>query len=168
MNTRASLAVTAFVMFLKNNYSCIQNKKEQMKRTVKIFFTAIFGMFLFLNYTVQEEPSPAATSAEYTSADTVVIQYTGRIKAIIQEKCYECHSKDGDDEDAKKELLWDELPKLDKKDQVYTLDAIVESVENGDMPPAKHVRWNPKKKLTDEEAKLLMDWAKTLADQLYE
>jgi len=141
-----------------------------MKRTIGRLLPAIFGMFLFLNYTGQDTPhkSEATPVGIYLPTDTVIIEYTGKIKTIIDEKCYDCHSPEGDDEDAKEDLLWDELPKIDQMDQVYTLDAIVESVEKGDMPPPKHVRWNPSKKLTEEETKLLIEWANDLADKLYE
>ena len=140
-----------------------------MKRTFSLLLPAFLGVLFLLSYTVEEAPVTENTVVKtHIHADSVVIQYTGRIKAIIDEKCYDCHSEKGEDEDAKKDLLWDELPKLDKTDQVYALDAIVESVEKGDMPPPKHVRWNPNKKLTQEEAKLLMDWANDLADKLYE
>lgn len=140
-----------------------------MKRTFCLLLPAFLGVFFLFSYTVEEAPVTENTVVKtYIHADSVVIQYTGRIKTIIDEKCYDCHSEKGDDEDAKKDLLWDELPKLDKTDQVYALDAIVESVEKGDMPPPKHVRWNPSKKLTQEEAKLLMDWANDLADKLYD
>lgn len=140
-----------------------------MKRTISLLFPSFLGMFFLLSGTIEDAPAiDHNVYQHYIDADSVIIKYTGRIKTIIDEKCYDCHSEKGDDEDAKKDLLWDELPKLDKTDQVYALDAIVESVEKGDMPPPKHVRWNPSKKLTQEEAKLLMDWANDLADKLYD
>ncbi len=140
-----------------------------MGRTIRSLVFLGFGIFLFFGYTVQEETPEVedASKVMYSPADTVLIEYKGRIKEIIDQKCYECHSEEGDDEEAKEELLWDELPKLDATDQVYALDAIVESVENGDMPPSSHVFWRPSKKLTEEEKKLLIDWAKDLADRLY-
>ena len=99
--------------------------------------------------------------------DTVVIEYKGRIKEIIDQKCYDCHSAKGDDADAKEALLWDELPKLNPTDQVYTLDAIAEAVKNGDMPPFSYAFWKASNKLTDEEAKLLIEWSSKLSDRIY-
>lgn len=140
-----------------------------MKRTIRSLAFPAFGMLLFLSSTVQvEPPKPSAFPLPPSPfADTVVIEYKGRIKEIIDLKCYDCHSAKGDDEDAKKELLWDELPKLNPTDQVYALDAIAESVENGDMPPFSYVLWRPHKKLAAEEAKLLIDWASKLSDRIY-
>ena len=96
-----------------------------------------------------------------------MIEYKGRIKEIIDQKCYDCHSAKGDDADAKEALLWDELPKLNPTDQVYTLDAIAEAVKNGDMPPFSYAFWKASNKLTDEEAKLLIEWSSKLSDRIY-
>ena len=151
--------------------ACLHSQilEKTMKRTIRSLAFPAFGMFLFLGYTVQEAlPDAGKTSTELRRhADTVVIEYKGRIKEIIDQKCYDCHSKEGDDDDAKEELLWDELPKLKPMDQVFTLDAIAESVQNGEMPPPRHVLWRPGKKLTDEEAKLLIDWSSKLSDRIY-
>ncbi len=143
--------------------------KIAMKPTISSLALPAFGMFLFLGYTTPEgiQVAEAAASTTDSPADTVVIEYTGRIKEIIDQKCYSCHSAEGDDEEAREELLWDELPKLAPMDQVYTLDAIAESVKDGDMPPFTYVLWRPGKRLSDEEARLLIDWAKDLSDRLY-
>ena len=134
---------------------------------VALFF-GLLVLFLFPDTSVVALQVVDSSKEGTFQPDTVKIEYTGRIKTIIEEKCYDCHSEKGEDEEAKEELLWDELPNLDKMDQIYILDAIVESVENGDMPPSKHVFWNPRKKLSEEEATLLIKWAKDLADRLYE
>ena len=140
-----------------------------MNHTTKLLTFLVFGTLLFLSSTGKVEIPNVESPGDVISypMDTVVIEYTGRIKEIIDQKCYDCHSEKGDDEEAKEELLWDELPKLSPMDQVYALDAIAESVEDGDMPPSKYVLWRPHKRISDEEAKLLIDWAKNLSDKLY-
>ena len=140
-----------------------------MKPSITFLVLLVFGSVLFLGYTVQEDMpgSEKTANAAYARADTVLIEYKGRIKEIIDQKCYDCHSEQGDDEEAKEELLWDELPKLGPMDQVFTLDAIAEAVEDGDMPPFLHVLWRPGRKLTDEEAKLLINWARDLSERIY-
>lgn len=140
-----------------------------MPRNVSFLLLPFLGIFLLPGITPEILPAGDSGSEKaFVRPDTVIVEYTGRIKTIIEEKCYDCHSEDGDDEEAKEELLWDELPKMDPMDQVYVLDAIVESVEEGEMPPPKHVFWNPRKKLSPEERELLIAWAKDLADKLYE
>lgn len=139
-----------------------------MKQSIFLLAIIVFGTFFLLSATM---PGPSqfqiTTESNRISTDTIVIKYEGKVKAIIDQKCYSCHSEKGENEDAKKDLLWDELPKLAAMDQVYTLDAIVESVEEGEMPPSKHVFWYPQKKLTKEEANLLIDWASDLSDKIY-
>ena len=140
-----------------------------MKPSITFLVLLVFGSVLCHGYTVQEDMlgSENTANAAYVRADTVLIEYKGRIKEIIDQKCYDCHSEKGDDEEAKEELLWDELPKLGLMDQVFTLDAIAEAVEDGDMPPFLHVLWRPGRKLTDEEAKLLINWARDLSERIY-
>lgn len=96
------------------------------------------------------------------------IQYPANIKAIIDNKCYDCHSEKGEDEEAKEELLWDNLNKLSNMDQLFSMDAIVESIEDGEMPPEDHIKKHPEAALSKEEAKLLIDWAEAIAAKLLE
>ncbi len=141
-----------------------------MKLTLKMILPALLTGVLFLNNTTAPKENTSNFSITKTSAavDSVVIQYTGKIKTIIDQKCYDCHSPEGDDEKAREELLWTELPKMDKIDQVYALDAIIESIEKGDMPPEKYIKKHPEAKLSAEEAKILIKWADELATKLYE
>lgn len=138
-----------------------------LTKTFQPLILLVLGMFLFLSHTTPFPTTVNTSTDTFAPVDTIVIEYKGEIKSIIDQKCYDCHSQDGDDAEAREELLWEELPKLDPMDQVYTLDAIVESIEEGEMPPAKHLRWNPQKKLTREEAELLMEWAGDLSDKIY-
>lgn len=139
-----------------------------MNRLV-VLLPFLFGALLFLSHTPYPGPSLASAPDEaFFPADSAVFAYTPQIKAIIDNKCYECHKTGADDEEAVEELNFDRLPKLDKTDQVYALDDIAESVEKGEMPPEKHLRRHPEDKLTDAEKKALIAWAKDLADKLYE
>ncbi|MEZ5044491.1 MAG: heme-binding domain-containing protein [Saprospiraceae bacterium] len=141
-----------------------------MKTALKLIPISILTLLVFLGNTSVPDTTlaPYGTGETLTTTDSVIIQYTGKIKTIIDAKCYDCHSEKGKDEDAKKELLWDQLPKLAKMDQVYALDAIIESLEKNEMPPEDHLKKHPEDKLTKEETKLLMDWADALATKLFE
>ena len=88
------------------------------------------------------------------------------VKSIVDAKCYGCHSPEGKSDKAKDKLLWDELSNLSKIKQISKLDNISEVVEKGDMPPEKFLESHPDKKLTDEEAKILKDWAISTAQKI--
>lgn len=102
------------------------------------------------------------------ATDSTIIQYPAKIKAIIDAKCYDCHSAKGEDEEAKEELLWDDLTKLSKIDQMYSMDAIIESIEDGEMPPEDYIKKHPEAALSKEEAKQLIEWADAIASKLME
>ncbi|MBN2481483.1 MAG: hypothetical protein JXB19_07070 [Bacteroidales bacterium] len=102
----------------------------------------------------------------YTSLQEQAFTYPENIKAIIDNKCYVCHSLKGESEDARDVLMWDDLPGLSKARQIASLDAVIEVLDNGMMPPQMVVKDNPDAQLTDEERSLLRDWAETAADNL--
>lgn len=88
------------------------------------------------------------------------------VNAILQNKCFDCHNVEAEGEKAKKKLLLDELPNLKRSKKISKLDAIAETCENKDMPPEKFLAKYPEMTLTDDEAKLISDWANKTADEL--
>lgn len=97
-----------------------------------------------------------------------IIQYPAKVRAVIDAKCYDCHSEKGEDEEAKEGLLWDKLVQMSDMDQLFSMDTIIESIENGEMPPEDHIKKHPEAALSKEEAKLLIDWADAIASKLME
>ena len=88
------------------------------------------------------------------------------VNEILQNKCFDCHNIEAEGEKAKEKLLLDELADLKKSKQISKLDAIAEVCENKDMPPEKFIAKYPEQALTDDEAKLILDWANKTADEL--
>lgn len=88
------------------------------------------------------------------------------VNEILQNKCFDCHNVEAEGEKAKEKLLLDELADLKKSKQISKLDAIAEVCENKDMPPEKFLAKYPNQALTDDEAKLILDWANKTADEL--
>jgi exonuclease VII small subunit len=62
--------------------------------------------------------------------------------------------------------MWDKLNQLSKMDQMFTMDEIIESIEEGEMPPEDHIKEHPEAALTKEEAKTLIEWADAIATKL--
>ena len=140
-----------------------------MKNTIQLLPIALLALILLLSHTSYENKGVLTVEdAPFLKMDSVKFEYTPEAKAIIDQKCYDCHSPAGDDEEAKEELLWDELPKLDANDQVYALDDIIESIKKEEMPPPKYIKRHPEFKLSEKEAQILMEWADALATKLYE
>jgi uncharacterized membrane protein len=140
-----------------------------MKHFWMISPLALFATLLLLSQSEIQQENPANADDTTTMvSDSSVIQYPANIRAIIDAKCYDCHSEKGDDDEAKEELMWDDLTKLSKMDQLYSMDAIIESIQDGEMPPEDYVKKHPKAALSKEEAKQLIDWADAIASKLME
>jgi len=113
----------------------------------------------------QARVNSSSTDSSLTD-DEPMLAYSKKAKAVIDAKCYGCHSDDGKSDKAKEALLWDKLPTLEKIKMVSTLDEIIEVLEEGTMPPEKFLARKPEAKLTEKEVKTLMNWAEKSADNL--
>ena len=88
------------------------------------------------------------------------------VKSVLDNKCYGCHNMEAKSDKAKKKLLLDKLGDLSKAKMIATLVDIGEVAGEGAMPPEKFLEQKPEKKLTEDEQKLLVDWAEKAADEL--
>jgi len=88
------------------------------------------------------------------------------IQDIFDKSCFGCHNADTKNDKGKKKLMIDKLSDLSKAKLVGKLDEIAEVVEENEMPPEKFLKKYPDNKLTEEEAKKLVDWANNLAEEL--
>ena len=88
------------------------------------------------------------------------------VKSVLDNKCYGCHNMEAQSDKAKKKLLLDKLGDLSKAELIAKLGDISEVLGEGAMPPEKFLEQKPEKKLTEDEQKLLVDWAEKAADEL--
>lgn len=88
------------------------------------------------------------------------------VKAIIDNSCFGCHNTDSSNDDAKEELDFKKLDTLTLMKKISAYKHIGEVIEENEMPPEKFLEKRPEKKLTDDEKKILMAWAKTEAEAL--
>ena len=140
--------------------------KSRTMQSIPVFSLLIVAsMLVWSSFTKSAIPSEIGRIA--TSTDSLKIDAPLAVKEIIQAKCYDCHAEGGDEE-AMKDLLWDEFPSLHPEDQMYLLDDMVESIEDKEMPPPDHLKEHPEDKLTRQEARLLIEWAAALAEKLDE
>lgn len=121
-----------------------------MKRVLTLTFLLLLG-FVFLQSNVNSPEEAAAAKPTF--------KYSKKVNAVIQEKCYGCHSEQGRSDKAKEKLMWDNVPGMDAAGQAHILEEILEVVEEGSMPPSRFLENNPDKKLTDDEKALMEKWA---------
>ena len=86
------------------------------------------------------------------------------VKSVLDNKCFGCHNIEAKSDKAKDKLLLDKLGDLSKTKLISTLGDIAEVAGEGAMPPEKFLEQKPEKKLTEDEQKLLVDWAEKAAD----
>jgi len=130
-----------------------------MKTTFYIGALSIVFIFLFIRGSLlKEKPSRALRAPGF--------EYPAKVKAVIDQKCYGCHSADGKSAEAKEGLLWDSIPDYSKVKLVAKLDDIIGVLDDGAMPPEKFVKEYPEAKLTKEEKGILKSWAEETADNL--
>lgn len=137
----------------------VKPKFNSMKTYVKISILAVAVMVLFVRAmgTEKHAVQGAAKAAVEIPAD---------VKAVIDNKCYMCHSAQGRSPEAKADLLWDSIPDYPKAKLIGKLDKIIEVLNDGTMPPAKFLEMQPKAAITADESKLLKAWAEKTADDL--
>ena len=93
-------------------------------------------------------------------------KFPKKVKEIIDNRCYGCHSADGKSDKAKKALRWDMMQEYDKAKLVSVMDDIIEVIEKREMPPEKFLEKKPEAKPTDEEYAKLLKWAEKEADKI--
>jgi hypothetical protein len=130
-----------------------------MKTPIKISILLVLTLFLFVRARYNDH-------AKDVSVRQAAITFPADVKAVIDNKCYGCHSKDGRSEEAKQDLLWDSIPLYTKDRQIAVLDDISEVLEKGKMPPEKMIEMHPEAALTPEQKAVLKTWAETTADDL--
>jgi len=93
-------------------------------------------------------------------------QIPKNIDAIFTKSCYGCHSVESTTYKAKMKLKLDQLTSMKTSKLVSKLSKIAKEIEKGDMPTKKFRANYPEKVPTDEENKILIDWARASASKL--
>jgi molybdopterin-biosynthesis enzyme MoeA-like protein len=90
------------------------------------------------------------------------------IMKIVINSCYDCHSGDSQNQQAKNTLnfsVWNEY-KTAKK--VQLLNKMHDVITEQKMPPGRYLNNNQDKKLTEEQVSLIGKWTEEEADKLLE
>lgn len=131
-----------------------------MKTSIKISLLIILTVALFVRARYSDHAKDVSVRHQGG------ITFPADVKAVIDNKCYGCHSIDGKSDDAKEALMWDSIPLYPKARQIAVLDDISEVLEKGTMPPEEVIKKYPEMKLAPEQVALLKKWAENTADDL--
>ena len=114
-----------------------------MRKTFKFCLLFLGGILVLPSFTATGDPKP---------------MFPKKVDAIIQAKCYGCHSADSKAQKAKDKLNWDALAGLPKEQLLEKVKSIQDVLDKGSMPPARFLEKNPQDKLTDKETKAFKKW----------
>jgi hypothetical protein len=131
-----------------------------MKTLIKLSLLLILVIALFVRARYNDHARDLSTRQQ------AEITFPSDVKAVIDNKCYGCHSKDGKSEEAKEDMMWDSIPLYPKARQIAVLDDISDVLEKGKMPPEKMIEMHPEAALTKDQVALLRNWAENTADGL--
>lgn len=119
--------------------------------------SAVLIVFMFASF--------VAFSAENKNISKAITT-PDNVKAIIEKSCFGCHNTDSKNDKAKEKLDLKTIDSLETSKMIHALKEINETLGKDEMPPAKFLERFPDKKLTDDEKKILMDWANNEAKAL--
>ncbi len=99
---------------------------------------------------------------DYTAITALeIIDIPEDVRAILDNKCTGCHSNDAKGGKSKMKMNFDKLKNGDysKGKTISKLGKITKQLTKDKMPPKKFLNKYPDKKLTENERKLLLNWA---------
>jgi len=131
-----------------------------MRKRAILFIAGVAIVLFSLNVNAATKRSNQDTKTDEK------VEYPEAVKKVIDSKCFGCHSPEGKSEKAKEKLNWTTLMGLEKSVQVAKLDKIVEVLDKAEMPPKKMIEMHPEAKISDEDSKILKDWALATSDAL--
>ena len=102
----------------------------------------------------------------FLSLRQVVSDIPDDVQDILKTSCYDCHSSDAGNEDAKAALdfeKWDDY-KVTKK--ISLLKEICELCEEEKMPPEGYLNHKPDNKLSEKQIKTICEWTTDETEKL--
>lgn len=143
-----------------------------MSKAEKIFLGII--VLLLVSQFIQ----PAKNQGEYNSKPFLAeTQPSDQVKTILFNACYDCHSNNtqypwyftvtpinfrikAHIDEGKEHLNFSEWSNYNKNQKAHALEEVIEVLEKKEMPLKTYVWLHNEGKLTEENAKTVIDWAK--------
>ena len=136
-------------------------------KKVTLFITLLtFGLLLTAGFSVFN----VENKDQLNQAKGIVIDIPDDVQSVINKSCFNCHNSDSRNQKGKLNLKFDyfEAGEYSAGKLVSKLNKIIESIDEGSMPPKKFKEKYPDKMMNDDEAKLLRAWAEKNMQKLIE
>ena len=144
-----------------------------MKKALKITAIVLVVLFIAIQFYRPDRTNPPIVQAETLEATTQVPE---NVAAILKRSCNDCHSNQTvypwysnvapfswllahHIEEGRGELNFSVWNTYNAKKKRHKLDEICEQIETGEMPYDQYLWIHRDAKLSDEDKKILCDWA---------
>jgi Haem-binding domain len=151
-----------------------------MKKILKIAVVVVIVVIIALQFFKPDTVNPVEDKSKFISAK---YQIPDNVLQRLEKSCFDCHSYrtkwpwysnispvvyliNRDVKEGRKHLNFSVWTDYDKARMIKKLDGIVTEVKDGEMPMSIYLPMHPEAKISDTDAKMLMDWAKNLKDSL--
>lgn len=132
-----------------------------MKSFLASFASSLF-IIVFYAFSI---PTPQASSDHIFLDTNPGIEVPADVQQILDKSCLPCHGADGSGK-SKMKWNWEKMPEMSTAKQVSKLSKVVDKVQADKMPTPKYIKKHPEAKLSDDQKKLLIDWADSTAEKL--
>lgn len=122
-------------------------------------------------------PEKNKAEGDYVAAFEAETKPSPEVKQLLETTCYDCHSDntnypwynnvapisywlDHHIEEGKEHLDFSDWENYTVKKKDHKLEELIEEVEEGEMPLKEYTWTHKEARLTEDQKKLLMDWAK--------
>ncbi|WP_420602106.1 heme-binding domain-containing protein [Flagellimonas sp.] len=138
---------------------------------------AIFLLIILIGMQFYRPEKNEADLETYVAAFEAETKPSEDVKMLLKTACYDCHSAntrypwynniapvsywlDGHIEEGREHLDFSGWENYSDKKKDHKLEELIEEVEEGEMPLNSYTWTHKDAKLTEDQKKLLMDWAK--------
>lgn len=132
-----------------------------MKKIILISIMPILAIFLFI---AAQTPSQMAVQ----TVEDIELGWPEEVMALFEKSCFDCHTSDAGNIKSRGGLNFSKWEGYKLTRKINKLNGISEEVKEKKMPPARFLKDNPDKILTDEEITVITSWANAEADRLME
>lgn len=147
----------------------------------KIIWLVLIGIIVIL----QLIPNGRPESTDFNPNDLIVNNtLPDSVSVIFKTSCYDCHSNQSiypwysyvapvswlvarDVRNGRKELNFSDWESLDKMDKAKLLDNIIDEVSDGSMPLQIYPIMHPEAKLKKSDRQMIVDWAESYGESLF-
>lgn len=152
-----------------------------MKMFVKFFLLILILALVIIQFIKPNTNNPVEDKGKFITSH---LQIPDNIYNQIEKSCFDCHSYrtkwpwyskisplvyliKSDVEAGREQLNFSAWGDYDKSRMMDKLDGIDTEVKDGEMPISMYLPLHPEAKLSESDKKILVDWAQTSKEQLF-